>query len=75
MFSRLKINSPAQGVTETGVFGVGARPTKCFDTHKGLSIQYWERINHCSVPVSSLSPRGTILAWLLVQLLRNGTSH
>lgn len=35
MFSRLKINSPAQGVTETGVFGVGARPTKCFDTHRG----------------------------------------
>lgn len=35
IFFRLKINSPVQGVTETGVFGARARPTKCFDTHRG----------------------------------------
>lgn len=29
------INSPDQEVTETGVFGVGVRPTKCFNTHRG----------------------------------------
>lgn len=75
----LRVNSPDQDVTETGAFGIGVRPTKCFNTHRGSVFNTGKGSATTQCPVSSvnsLSPRGTILAWLLVQLLlRNGRSH
>lgn len=69
----LRVNSPDQDVTETGAFGIGVRPTKCFNTHRGSVFNTGKGSATAQCPVSSLSPRGTILAWLLVQLLlRNG---
>lgn len=61
-----RVNSPDQDVTETGVFGVAVRPTKCFNTHRGSVFNTGKGSAPAQGPVSSLIPQGTILAWLLV---------